>query len=140
MFLQEDAVWGCFCGMDARFKNLHRRILVKALHREVIQTQWGIKPITSRWTPIPHHSQKWYRQRKAAASFPWGILCGLKETARGRSHSSGDMAGIPTSVLQASGSQQSVLISTVTVTFEACHKQFVGNNKGANFANDSFIN
>ena len=43
------------------------------------------------------------------------------------------------SVLHASGSQQSVLISPVTVGFETCHKQFVDNNKGANFSNDSFL-
>lgn len=52
---------------------------------------------------------------------------------------SGEMARVPTFVLEARSSQQSLLISSVTVSFEACHKQFVGNNKVANFSKDFFL-
>jgi hypothetical protein len=39
---------------------------------------------------------------------------------------------------ETNSSQLSALISGTTIHSEACHKQFVGHNKLANFANDFF--
>lgn len=39
-------------------------------------------------------------------------------------------------MFEAGSSQQSVLISSATLSFKACHKQFVGNNKVENFSSD----
>lgn len=128
--------WGCEKGPEGQ--SLCKITWILAAHGgsdgDLIQTVvWSATHLPMTFRPSERNSDN---ETGFAIFSPRSLQLNMGNKSKGIISNSRAMTG--SSLYETNSSQLSVLISSTTSHSETCHKQFVGNNKLANFANDFF--